>query len=262
MVNKKESLNHLQRHVLFMVLVILFLSYIVVRAGMVNPNVGDAGDYLTISQGYTIRDPFNFRNYPKEMHGTTTVRGYLLPHIIYSAAILPSRIITLGVNQWAGLFCGALFVLSSFLFLKVVFRVQKLSLLAYAGFLGLTLLFWEGLFIYVLSDMYALSFILIAISLLFWTSEQRQEKKFWKNILGSFGAGVALYAAYNIRPGYSLACFLLVAVFGVCSVKAFRFKSIILVLVMIAGAASLAWPQMQVNLQNHGAFSIAVITTG
>ena len=131
-----------------------------------------------------------------------------------------------------------------------------------ANFLLIFVLF-RGLFIYTLSDTYALYMCLISVFYLVkFKFAQGEENGAGKNFAYCFLCGLFAYFAYNIRTIYLFAG---VAAFAMlfAAMKALKLrkaKTAVLVLAFAAGIAAAALPQAVFNYMHHKAFSPFVKT--
>lgn len=123
----------------------------------------------------------------------------------------------------------------------------------------LFLLFFRGLFIYPLSDFYALSLSLLSIVLVYNILEKNP--KWHTRTMESFALGLCLYGTYNIRTIYLFLAIAVMALLIVWQIYEKKWRELLITAPCCFGGMVLcAWPQMIINHRLFGEYAWQVST--
>lgn len=216
------------------VLVFLFVR----KGGLEHPQYYDASYYVGLSQSFLKHHHWSFLNFPN------TYRGYFFPFILNF------------LEPFFNITACAILINTLSLFLLSFFIIPNLSISLFArpfsraksiAFSLIFLYFWVGYFYYVLTD-------IIAITLLFLAMVLASKKNYWCLFLG----GMAIAAAFNIRPIYQLNLVLFILYFiWLMFTKNIKLRGFIS---FLCGVIILLTPQLIINHHNNDSFSPFVIT--
>lgn len=240
-----------QRHIFFIGFMLLFLLGII-RNVSVSEYVYDAVDYYMASQSFTNSGQFSILNY------ANTYRGIYFPLILAIYSLIGSA---LGIDAGVAiLFGNALF--TSFIIVIVIpkimaFKTRNRSLIWGIVPLIVYAFFWSDLFVYPLTDMYALGFCAISAYIILQIKDNLFQIPF------VFLLGGILYVTYNIRTIYLFSSIglILILFYKVIFKEHFCRLKVLLVSVILAfGIVSAGTLQAMVNSNLHSRYTMRVIT--
>ena len=227
-----------------MLLILLYLIIVNMRNF-----VGDAGDYWKSAELYGF-EKFQLTNY------NSSIRGYLFPLILYFVQRLA---------QMAGIEGVVVYWVMVSIFFSFTFQVAfpdivtrcmgntfSYSLWGKLIFLIIIIYMFKGMFIYPLTDLWALGFLICAI----WCMLKAENKEMCVGGAMVAIAGILFAAAYFVRPIY-LASLVIAGI--VVIIDMIRMKKIFYV-IFFAGVSLVALPQMLINHYNFGTWSPTVQT--
>ena len=207
--------------------------------------VGDAGDYWLSAEKYNLAK-FDLLNYD------SSIRGYLFPLILY---FIQRTAIVLGVDG-AVVYWFAVSVFFSFSLLVAFPDIMSrfMGSITFYGkiiFLLLSMYLFKGMFIYPLTDLWALCFLICAIWCMMKVEQCRIGGALWLLM-----AGLLFGTAYYFRPVY-LASLIIAAILVI--IYMIRMKKWYMP-VFFAGVMLMAIPQMMINHHNFNTWSPVVQT--
>ena len=235
-------------------ILLFFFSFIVQMAIDNTVCQYDAATYWSLGKAYnwsSLNLPWGFR-------------GYLFPFLL-SLCYKLGKVLN---NEWIGfrLLSSLMFAfLFTYVFQKIAIilglDVKKVYLKISGGICGvITFLFFRGLFVYPLSDVYAFAFSLISLIILY---KVMKYQSIFTGIVYSFALGVTLYGAYNIRTIYLFFMIIVLLVLFVYKVIHLEWLSSIITSVStFAGILFCAVPQIRQNYKLQNVFSLKVPTEG
>jgi len=204
-------------------------------------------------------DGFSLLNFPLD------IRGYVYPFLLLPGNFIDS--VTEGKFNYFEAYRIYSSICYSFAFAYIIpgmfERLYKIhiSFLSRLAMLITTLFFWPGLFIYPLSDLTAVIFLMLAIYLSFIILASN--KLTWKTAFSSFFLGISIYAVYNIRPIYLFSLPVIILAFTINFYRMNKQLSYFLNIVCIAiGITLAAAPQIIINQNVRGMASPLVISEG
>ena len=231
----------------FFIGALLILLYLIV-VNMRN-FVGDAGDYWISAEQYGFEN-FQLINY------NSSIRGYLFPLILYFVQRLA---------QIAGIEGVVVYWIIVSLFFSFTFQVAfpdivtrcmgntfSYSLWGKLIFLIIIIYMFKGMFIYPLTDLWALSILICAI----WCMLKAENKEMCVGGVMAAIAGSLFAATYFFRPVYLVS---LVIAGIIVIIDMVRAKKMIYVS-FFAGVILVAVPQMLINHHNFDTWSPVVQT--
>lgn len=201
----------------FILVIILLLIY-----GTNTIQYYDANRYVDLSESFSN---LSFPN---------TIRGYSFPLIVFVLnKFVPVYIVAIIINS----FCTV--IISFYIFPKLFgvkhFCRQTVFKCLFVFFC--MVYFWNGYFVYVLSDLISMTFFLLAVTLVL---NNVRLKKF-------FFAGCFFALALNIRPVYQIVIPIFVLSFIWWTVFRYKYEKIICAILFVVGLVGCLVPQVAIN---------------
>lgn len=189
-------------------------------------------------------------------------RGWLLPYIFSLCHIVGGRT----GNFWsywvlASLTFAFVYTVAFRYIAKMLHFHETDARIAISGVISgiLFYIFFRGLMIYTLSDLYAFALALADIILLYMLL--KKDQKWYVRIPEAFGLGIGLYGVYNIRTIYLFLLLSSVAVLTVWQIYGKKWMRLLTSLTAcFLGMFTCALPQMMLNHRLHGNYSWKVPT--
>lgn len=217
---------------------------------------GDANGYSLMAEWFRSERLFNFHIQPPA--GSTeeylfSLRGYGWPLIIALCKIM-------GLGTQAGYW----FFMSIFMSVGISFALPEIFEILFEKKINwycricpiiFTIIFWNGLIIYPLSD--APSVVTVSLGLMF-LAKISFKNKYIVNVLFAFLSGLALGISYYIRSGCKPVWIIAVMILLFYKGKKEYLRKIILVLVLCFGIGLSMLPQIMINQSCSNLFSYEV----
>lgn len=236
--------------------VVLFIAiYLLLKFNCKQELIFDSAKYWKLSDPCFENDQFNLLNFPE------TFRGYFLP-VFYG--LMRRYSFKIFGSEWI-LYLLTTSIMLTLLISTIIPKVISNKLSSKRKFLGgvvflfLIWYFFKDLYLFPLSDLQAMFFVMGAFVLLENIKQEGKNKNtlyFLKSIL----AGAMLYIAYNTRTIYLYGIILFLLVYLYRTFKDKYKKAVLLCIGVSIGALSLALPQMIINNKYTGSFTPRVLT--
>ncbi|TCL59355.1 hypothetical protein EDD76_10492 [Kineothrix alysoides] len=222
----------------------------------VRETYGDANGYSLMANYFKQEGLFNFYlNIPQDIieKYLFSIRGYAWPFIMAVCKIFS---MDTQIGYW---FFAAIFMSSGLAYaLPEVFEKlfeKKVSIFQRIIPIIITILFWNGLIIYPLSDIPSVVTVSWALMLLIKISS---DKHVIINLITAVLCGVCLGVSYYIRSGCKPIVFLALAIVIVYKLKKQYVKKIGVIVAMLLGIGISAVPQIMLNISSNNVNSYEV----
>lgn len=238
------------------IVVIFLILFIFQEIKNITDFFWDSALYMELSNSLISDGKLDFNTY------TRSYRGYILPFLLLPCNMMSSLIsVFLAYRIYSSiifaLFLGLLFPYFIEKLLKVKIGIMKRIIFAL-----IVIVFWNGLIMHPLSDLWSVLFLIIAILCIILLKESN---KFWKNLLYALICGISIYCMYNIRTIYMFSILPILALFfiNITKMKAMKiYKKILLIVILVIGAVIVAYPQCIINRHHYESFTPTVVTKG
>lgn len=220
----------------------------------------DAWVYTQCAQSFEVNGLFNLRAFAADQ--VDSMRGYLFAWIIALGARLGQVVPWLDYRFLISLFTAAVLVCALPDMVMRLFTLKTLNPLRRLIPMGLSLLFFNGLYAYPLSDLWSAGFAILAVYALM-NAADGGAVPLMRRLGMALLLGVSLGAAYNIRTIY---LFLLMGA-AVCLPVLLAFRKGItwahkgwVCLLALAGFLLVSLPQILINSWNYGEATFLLVS--
>lgn len=241
------------RVVMFIVIATVLMIFSFFRNITVYPY--DSSYYWHIADP-VFENTFDILDFPE------TFRGYFFPVLV---GMVKYTVIRLGVSNYWGwrLLISAMISGVLVYAFPIIFKKNNNTHVGWADYLANTMfilifsVFWGDFIQYPLSDFPACFFMLMGIATLFYIKDR---PNCVCKVAGGIIGGILLYAAYNTRVAFLYGELIVIIVFVVYILREKSYKNFLILISLIIGMSCAAMPQMMINHQYIGNWSLKVYT--